>query len=435
MRDADLVSAAMVYLPLSAAVIARVAHGPKRRQFAACLLSILWAFPALLAVQVANTRAGWWSFPPGATGICRMPIECLVGWAVLWGLVPQLAFLRLGLGWVAGIMMGADLVFMPVCGAVVRLGPHWLAGEGAAVVLVLLPALWIARRTCDNTHLRARAAMQVATSGMLFLFLLPEIVFALRPARGWAPLLEEASWCRQIGIQLLLLLAVPGISAVMEFAERGRGTPIPYDPPQRLVTSGMYRYCANPMQMSCALAMLLWAAMLRNEWLVAAAFMSAIYSAGVARWDEGQDLARRFGDAWRDYRRAVRDWQVRWRPFHAGADARIYIAVSCGPCSEIRRWIEARNPIGLQIVDAETLPDGSIRRMRYDPADGSVEVEGVRAMGRALEHLHFGWAFAGAMLRFPGVWQFVQLVMDASGLGPRELAPAVCEGRRQTPSE
>ena len=168
-------------------------------------------------------------------------------------------------------MICADLVFMPLCGSVVRLGPWWLIGEAVAVAVVLAPALCIARWTYENMHLRARSAIQVATSGVIFLFLLPEIVFALRHGRAWAPLLEEASWRRQIGIQLLLLLAVPGVSAVMEFAERGQGTPIPYDPPQRLVTSGMYRYCANPMQLSCALVMLLWAAMLRNGWLIVAA--------------------------------------------------------------------------------------------------------------------------------------------------------------------
>jgi len=84
-------------------------------------------------------------------------------------------------------------------------------------------------------------------------------------------------------------------------------------------------------------------------------------------------------------------------------------------------WLEARKPLGMRIVDAETLPAGSIRRMRYDPADGSDTVEGVRAMGRALEHIHFGWAFCGAVLRLPGVWQIVQLFMDAAGLGPRTI--------------
>jgi hypothetical protein len=72
-------------------------------------------------------------------------------------------------------------------------------------------------------------------------------------------------------------------------------------------------------------------------------------------------------------------------------------------------------------MDAETLPSGSIRRLRYDPADGTPTVEGVRALGRALEHLHFGWAFCGTALRLPVLWQTIQLLMDASGLGPRLL--------------
>jgi len=57
--------------------------------------------------------------------------------------------------------------------------------------------------------------------------------------------------------------------------------------------------------------------------------------------------------------------------------------------------------------------------MRYVPGDGTKSVEGVRALGRTLEHLHLGWAIAGIALRLPLVWQFVQVMMDACGLGPR----------------
>ena len=41
-----------------------------------------------------------------------------------------------------------------------------------------------------------------------------------------------------------------------------------------------------------------------------------------------------------------------------------------------------------------------------------------------LEHLNLAWAIAGTALRIPGVWQSVQLLMDASGLGPRPLKHA-----------
>ena len=147
--------------------------------------------------------------------------------------------------------------------------------------------------------------------------------------------------------------------------------------------------------------------------------LTIIYSAGIATWDEGEDLARRFGADWKRYRSEVGNWWPRWRPYSEGAKGRVYIAASCGPCSEVREWLEARRPVGLEIVDAECLPAGSIRRMRYEAVDSTYSVEGVRAMARALEHLHLGWALAGAFLRLPGVWWFVQVVMDASGLGPR----------------
>jgi hypothetical protein len=59
--------------------------------------------------------------------------------------------------------------------------------------------------------------------------------------------------------------------------------------------------------------------------------------------------------------------------------------------------------------------------MTYDPMDGSDVDEGVGAFARALEHINLGWAFAGACLRLPGIKHVAQLVLDASGLGPRYI--------------
>ena len=391
--------------------------------FAACLLSVLWAAPSLLLVQKLNAIFGWWRFAEGAAGFSGMPLELYLGWTVAWGVVPQIALRRIPL-WLAAVGMGLlDLAVMPLCAPVVQLGPEWLAGEAVCILVVLVPALAIARFTLENTHLRLRAWMQIATSAGVFLFLLPEIVFAARLGRGWLPLIEMPSWERQIALQLIALVAVPGVGAVLEFAERGGGTPIPFDPPVRLVTSGIYRYCANPMQVCCTLVLLAWAALLRNGWLLATPVVSLVYSAGIAEWDEREDMERRFGDAWLRYRAGVRNWLPRWRPYHAGEPALLYLSAGCGPCSEVWRWIESRRPVGMEIVAAESLPYGSIQRMRYVPEDGSSSVDGVRAMGRALEHVNLGWAVAGIALQLPGVWQFAQLMMDVSGLGPRVPEP------------
>jgi protein-S-isoprenylcysteine O-methyltransferase Ste14 len=415
------ISAGALYLPVVLVLLTGALRARQQRQLAACLLSALWASTALLAVQQLNVRWAWWTYSGSEVALRGMPLELYAGWIVLWGIFPQMLFRRTSIAWVAVLMIALDLATMPLLYPVIVLRPGWLWGEAVEAIVVLLPALAIARWTLDDSHLRARAALQVMIAAGLFLYLVPELTFALRPGRGWAPLLEMASWRRQLGLQLVIVLALPGLGGVMEFAERGRGTPIPYDPPKRLAVSGMYRYCANPMQWSCACAMLIWAALLRSIWLLAAAVTSIAYSAGIAEWDEGEDLARRFGTKWRQYRAQVRSWLFRWRPYHAGPNARLYVAASCGPCSELRSWLEARTPCGLEIVDAETLAAGSIRRMLYDPGEGSAAVDGVRALGRALEHLHLGWALAGTALRLPGVWRGVQLVMDASGLGPRVL--------------
>jgi protein-S-isoprenylcysteine O-methyltransferase Ste14 len=419
--QAIAVRAGALYGPVMAAMAAGLLRRQPARQFAACLLGFLWVLPSLVALQRLNEWAGWWSYRSAGPELCGMPVELYLGWVVLWGIVPQLMFPRVRLWVVAAIMVAFDLVAMPLCAPVVVLGSRWLMGEAVAVGLVLMPALLIARWTFTDTYLPCRAALQVVTAGMIFLYWVPELVFAMRPGTGWTVLLHIPGWQRQIWLQIALVSAIPGVAAVMEFVERGLGTPIPYDPPKRLVSSGVYRYCANPMQMSTAVVMVLWAGLLRNAWLLVPAAISIVYSAGLAEWDEGDDLARRFGEDWLAYRRAVRSWRIRWKPYAEGPAAKLYVARTCGPCSEVRAWFAGQELTGLELVDAETLAAGTIRRIRYVPADGSGEVEGVRAVGRALEHLDAGWALAGAVLRLPVVWWVVQTVLDAAGLGPRTL--------------
>jgi protein-S-isoprenylcysteine O-methyltransferase Ste14 len=42
----------------------------------------------------------------------------------------------------------------------------------------------------------------------------------------------------------------------MEFALRGRGTPAPFDPPRRLVITGLYRWVRNPIYVGMAIMLI-----------------------------------------------------------------------------------------------------------------------------------------------------------------------------------
>jgi hypothetical protein len=87
-----------------------------------------------------------------------------------------------------------------------------------------VPAQLFARWTLSETNLKARATLQVLTSGALFLFLVPEVIFATGSSHGWRPLLSQPRWLTNLELQGVALLAMAGVSAVQEFALRGGGS-------------------------------------------------------------------------------------------------------------------------------------------------------------------------------------------------------------------
>jgi protein-S-isoprenylcysteine O-methyltransferase Ste14 len=412
-----------LYVPVIAAFLLVFLRLNRKRIFPAALLGFVWTLPSLLAVQLLNLHFGWWRFN-ALGGLFRgMPVDLYLGWAVLWGILPILSFDETGIAWVSAAFFGIDLILMPACSPAVALSHRWLIGEFVALGLVLVPAQLFARWTINDTHVKARAVLHVLAAGGVFLFLIPEVVFAVRPGHKWDALLFEPAWLRNLELQAIAVLGVVGVSAVQEFAQRGNGTPIPYDPPKQLVVSGLYRYISNPMQLSCALVMTAWGCVLRDPWVAAAGIMSFLYSLGLAAWDEGEDMRVRFGKPWEEYRNNVKAWRPRLTPWHAPDRplARLYVAETCGPCSEVRRWFESHGAVLLHVVAAEDHPTRDLQRITYDPMDGTDVDEGVGAFARGLEHINLGWAFAGACLRLPGIKHLVQILLDGSGLGPRSI--------------
>jgi protein-S-isoprenylcysteine O-methyltransferase Ste14 len=313
-------------------------------------------------------------------------------------------------------------------GGLLGLGRDWVVGELLGVVFCLLPALLIIAWTRDDRRLPLRVGAQVAIFGGLNLMVVLAVLRAHDP--GWAADLAGAGTLK-LGV-LAQAVAVPGIIAaasVSEFRRVGKGTPFPYDPPVRLVVSGPYAYIANPMQLAMTAGFVILAAFTGAFQLAFAGVVAAAIAAGIARWHEGEQLKMRFGDEWERYWRAVRRWIPHGRPVWAReaayAPSTLYISALCPLCTPVGRWIELKNPYGLRIVPAERL-ETPVRRALYLPAGASraqgVDREGVAALAKALEHVNLAWAFAGWIVLFLGVSAVAQLIADAVGAGPRDLA-------------
>lgn len=416
-----VVRAASVYLPLVVTIAAVTWRRPERQDWIGVLLASVWNLPMLFITNLVAVARGWWTFDADGGTLLGIPVDLLLSWVWTWGALPVLLTPRAPVAALAVAALTVDLVLMPAAAPVVQLGPHWLAGDAVCVAVAFVPGQLLAAWTRDQSHLAARASLQAVAVAGLLMVLLPAI--AISGSGGtwidprWRPL-----WITSLWLQILAVPAAIGLSAVQEFVVRGHGTPVPFDPPRRLVTSGVYAFVRNPMQIAATCVLAILGLALGNWWVGAASVVAHAYAAGLAAWDEADDLAARHGEAWIRYRGAVRTWVPRWRPWCPpdAAPARLYVGGSCEMCQHVGTWFARRGATGIRVLDAESHAD-ALTRLTYESADGDYRATGVAALARALEHVHAGWALASALVRLPGVVHAVQVVVDASGGQARAL--------------
>lgn len=421
-----LVRSAAVYLTVAITVAVVAVRPPRARAWVGVLLAAAWSLPSLFIVNHVAVASGWWRFDADGGVLLGIPVDLLLAWVWCWAALPQLAAPDAGLLPLVTAALAVDLVVMPAAAPVVRLGDRWLWGEVLGLAVAFGPARLLAQWTVSRTRLYARATLQAIAFAGLIAVVLPAIAIE-GSAAGWTSPLARPRWQAMVWLHALAVPAAIGLSAVQEFATRGGGTPVPFDPPVRLVTSGVYAYVRNPMQLSALLLLTLLGLALENLWISAAAIVAHLYGEGIAAWDERDDMPRRHGPEWTAYAAAVRAWWPRWYPWWP-ADApraRLYVAGSCEMCAQVGDWLAARRPKHLDLVAAEAHPTAALVRMTYESGGGEYSASGVVALARALEHVHVGWALLAAFVRLPGVAFVLQLMVDASGGGPRRL-PATC---------
>jgi protein-S-isoprenylcysteine O-methyltransferase Ste14 len=118
-----------------------------------------------------------------------------------------------------------------------------------------------------------------------------------------------------VGVPLLALGLLLLVSTVKLFASVGRGTLAPWDPTNRLVVRGPYRYVRNPMISGVLFVLLGEAALFESVsllvWFGAVFAVNAIYLPLV----EEPGLSRRFGEDYAKYKAHVPRWVPRIRPW------------------------------------------------------------------------------------------------------------------------
>jgi len=152
--------------------------------------------------------------------------------------------------------------------------------------------------------------IRLRTLGWFVLF--PVTLLGLFPwwLHEWleGPLVWEGTVGQWVGAWLILNgLGLAGW-CVNLFNVEGRGTPVPFDPPKRFVATGPYRVVRNPMMLGVFLVLGGETALYRSTAIgfFTLALMAAAWTF-VRYWEE-PELERRFGEAYRAYKRQVPRW-------------------------------------------------------------------------------------------------------------------------------
>lgn len=406
-----------LYGPLAAAGLLAWWVRPSKRLATGLLFSFAWCAALLPWLDDMARLAGMWSYHSETVAIGGMPLALYFGWVIAWGVfAPLLAHALGGRMWtVTALLVAIDLRAMPEMMPVLELHPRWWLGEACIVAALLVPSLFMAAWTESRTRIGLRCVMLAPAFGGIFLGI-PLLVECGNLAGLFARWETHAGFMHWVFLSALLVFSIPGLSALRDLALSGDGTPVPLDPPRRLVTHGIYAFVRNPMQFSMTALLVLESVFLSSPWPAVLAALGVVYSEGLARWSENEDMTERFGGDWPRYRQAVRSWLPRWNP-RIGEPCELWLNAGCGICSEVARWFQQRKPDQLVLRPAADWPGTPLQRVTWHhPPSGRTE-SGVRAIAMALQHLNLAWAMIGWTAGLPGISHTLQICFDAAGAG------------------
>lgn len=207
------------------------------------------------------------------------------------------ASIQTGQAWIAAAMMTA-MAGMSLAMATV----HGNLSQSPATIRV---------SPMDKKEAVAWTLAQIMIFWGAFLFVFPLGIVELQRQFGM-PMFQHAGQ-GAISLTLLITASLLGLWSGATMATRGAGTPLPTATAPRLVVTGPYRFVRNPMALAGIGQGIAVAWYLGSYPVIAYALAGAIVWHVFVRPVEERDLAERFGESYRRYRRSVGLWLPRRR--------------------------------------------------------------------------------------------------------------------------
>ncbi|MDD5216584.1 MAG: isoprenylcysteine carboxylmethyltransferase family protein [Candidatus Omnitrophica bacterium] len=170
---------------------------------------------------------------------------------------------------------------------------------------------WLVAQAQKHHSLAVRL-ISTLLGAAFFLAGIPALVFLTGRSLDQGAVLPIA-WTRSVA-SFCFVLGVPWVlTAVFWQLVFGKGTPVPAIPTKNFLQNGPYRYVRNPMMMGFFLYLLGWAFLFdRYGAFLAAGFFILLLLAEIKLIEE-KELEKRFGAAYRDYKKDTPFLIPRWR--------------------------------------------------------------------------------------------------------------------------
>lgn len=150
----------------------------------------------------------------------------------------------------------------------------------------------------------SKTLIQTALFWIVFLFFLPDLVMYIV---GGSELLTFSP-LPNLGIAAFAIFSILGLWSGITMSVMGQGTPLPTDCPNKLVIKGPYRLVRNPMAVAGigqGISIGLYFGALA---VIVYALIGAVLWHYFVRPAEEEDLEKRFGEGYLDYKGKVKCW-------------------------------------------------------------------------------------------------------------------------------